>query len=536
MRLALACVLACAACGGGHTVDGTTRPEAGLVREVFRVLGEAAPPNATTGGVTPTALEATQVARYRVDVDPPAAAHAIIVAYPGFLGGAGTFDGLARAMVRQSAETGAPVEVWAIDRRANLLEDLTGEDAAEGAGDPERATRYYFNGADEDGQHFSGFKDQADVDYMSEWGFTVHAEDLHRVIALVPKEARRDRVVLLGHSLGASFAEAYAASRLADGTHGVDELAGLVLIDGVLGDAPISETAYHAGMPSVTGDSLGLDAIRSTTRYQSLPFFGVELYARIEILSLRALLHPDALTVDASRDDFLRLALALGPDALPKLTDQAVLGFGFDAAFNPFSFARATLGKPTGGPLASYSSTLSGETLSQPSDPNSRYAWSDDAQSGAITTVAGLAHAFVDGRTNFAEWYFPARLGLDLAAVGGARVAEGSWQAQAGLRVFDGASIDAPILAVAAALVTTDQLTAVRRRVAPAIGAGRVAAGLTRDDPRAFRLVQPAGEAHLDPVLAGTGPTNHVPADVVDFIGTSVPAGTIAIPRQAPIP
>ena len=51
---------------------------------------------------------------------------------------------------------------------------------------------------------------------------------------------------LAGHSLGASFAEAYAAHYFQDGSSGADDLAGLILIDGVLGAVPMGEEEHLA--------------------------------------------------------------------------------------------------------------------------------------------------------------------------------------------------------------------------------------------------------------------------------------------------
>jgi hypothetical protein len=63
----------------------------------------------------------------------------VVVAVPGFLGGAGSFDGLARALVKKGQRDGHSIEVWAIDRRSNLLEDLAGMNAADAMNDPELA-------------------------------------------------------------------------------------------------------------------------------------------------------------------------------------------------------------------------------------------------------------------------------------------------------------------------------------------------------------------------------------------------------------
>ena len=103
------------------SVPASTVPESGIRRELFTVDGFTPGANPTDGVTTPTSLNVTTVARYRQDVDPPAPAHAILVAMPGFLGGAGNWDPLARNLVRQSIADGAPIEVWAIDRRSNGL-------------------------------------------------------------------------------------------------------------------------------------------------------------------------------------------------------------------------------------------------------------------------------------------------------------------------------------------------------------------------------------------------------------------------------
>src|SRR3990172_12416898 len=54
------------------------------------------------------------------DAGPP---RAILILVPGFLGGAATFQPLARQLV---AATRGSVEVWAVDRRPNQLEDRRG--------------------------------------------------------------------------------------------------------------------------------------------------------------------------------------------------------------------------------------------------------------------------------------------------------------------------------------------------------------------------------------------------------------------------
>jgi hypothetical protein len=301
-----------AGCGGGGPAapDGGAWPEPpapapiardGVRRETFTVDGPAPPANPANGATTPASLNQTFVLRYRIDVDPPAPARAVVLAWPGYLGGAGSFEPLARALVQRGAAAGAPVEVWAIDRRSSGLEDHRGLLAADAADDPEVAAGYYFGDATVGGRAYAGPPSQADVPFASEWGLATHVGDLQALLALVPATARRGHVFLLGHSLGGGFAEAFAAWRFSDGTDGTDQLAGLILVDGVLAAQPIAEADWHAGVPSDPLPSLGVDEIRAVNRYVVLPLLGVDVYPRLAILSRRALAHPAQATPDAGR-------------------------------------------------------------------------------------------------------------------------------------------------------------------------------------------------------------------------------------------
>lgn len=539
MRRAALLLVACAACGGDDgappgpvdypaaDVPATTTPEPGVRRELVVVDGVAAPG-------TPAALNATHVLRYRTDVATPAPADAVVIAFPGFLGGAGSFDGLARDLVLGGADRDLTIEVWAIDRRANLLEDRAGVDTAEASGDPEIANGYYYGDDTIAGAAFDGFVRQADVAYMAEWGLETHVEDLRRVIAQLSEADRPGHVYLMGHSLGGAFTEAYAAWRFDDGRRGVEDLAGLILIDGVLADAPLTEDEWHTGAGSGFTAVPGVDGIRADggTRFFELPIFGVSIFARIEIMAMRALLDPDAIVDDPGRDDALAVAMALGNADVPPMTNAAALGWGFDDDSAGIPLASASMGDPAGGPLDTYDGVFSGTELTHPTSETATYTWvdldADDADD--FTPMADLAHAFTDGRTNFAEWYFPARLALDLQAVGGAAFDDGAWQLAEGLRARDTAAIDAPILCVAAAFVAPDGYEGLRARVAPAVGAGRPGAGATRDTDAGLRVVDATRFTHLEPLLAADGPSNPVPTAVLDFLAANTAAGTIAVP------
>ncbi|MFO0683630.1 MAG: hypothetical protein U0234_16345 [Sandaracinus sp.] len=510
------------------TVPSSTTPVPGVSRDVIQIDVDAPPANPTTGMTTPTELNRLQVVRFHAaSGDAPSA---VVVAMPGFLGGAASFEGLARELVSSSIASGAPVEVWAIDRRSNLLEDLRGSDAAEALGNPDVARGYYFGHETVGGEAFAGFRTQASVGFMSEWGLAMLVSDVHALIGHIAATDRIGHVFLMGHSLGGTFAETYAAWRFDDGTTGARELAGVILVDGSQSGTAISETDYRDGFGSGFMATAGLDAMRRSGGdvYFALPVLGVATYVRADILSLEALLAPDAIVEDRAREMLLGTLLGLSPTSVPPMTNEAALGFAFDDATNGLTFAAVSVGTSTGGPLEPYTSLL-GPMLVHPSDPAATYDWVDapDATPAEVTPYALLAHSWVDGRTNFAEWYFPARLPLDLAAVAGLDQTDASWQAGEGLRAFDGAAMDAPVLAVATELRTAADYEESRMRAAP-IGPGRVVAeGTLRSDPAAFDILDAPALTHVDPVIGPASAANPVPARVLAFVRANTASGTI---------
>jgi len=511
----------------------STSPEDGIRREVFLVPGYTPPANPETGETTPTDLNFTQVIRYRQDVDPAVAPAAVLVAYPGFLGGAASWEFLARQLVKRSVAAGRPVEVWAIDRRANLLEDTIGVDTAEMTSNPELAYRYYFGLDTIDGKRFPGFLYQSELGYMSEWGAETHVEDLRRVIALVPQADQKGHVFLLGHSLGASFAEVYAAWRFTNGTRGADQLAGLVLIDGLLGDAPVTEEEYFGGGQGGLFSVPGVDSLRTTgARYFELPFFGVSVLAHLEVMGLRALVDPDGVVSDDLRDSSLRVLLQMGADEIPPLTNEAALGFSLDQGSNSITFTAVSCGVPTGGVLEDYENSLAdGATLYHPTDPTATYSWIDASTNDGkeFTPIANLAHTLVDGRSNLTEWYFPSRILTDIAALGGGNVSEDGYQAMAGMRAFDGQLNDAPILAIATELILASDYDQLIGRVADTLGKGRKHAGASRTTDSGLRVIDASELTHVDPTMAADVPGNPVPGAVIDFVYEHVLDGAVQL-------
>lgn len=511
--------------------------ETGVVRERVMVDTPAPPPNMALGESpveTPAALNRVQVIRYRADATPAMSARGVVVAMPGFLGGAGSFDPLARALVRRSVAAGTPVEVWAIDRRSNLLEDLRGMHAAERLRDPEVAAGYYLaRDITVGGQSFGGYLTERDpsVGYMAEWGVATTLRDLKAVIDRVPSP--RSHVVLLGHSLGASLAEAFAAWDF-DGTPGYRALAGVVLVDGVASGNAVTQSAYEmgGGMGPLGFSVPGVTALRQRGPYfTALPLLGVQALVISEIVARRAALRPTEVLRDPDRDRVFRLLL--GVSAVPPMTNAAALGFAFDEASCPLGFARMSLGRPVGPTRMQANPFGPGEMLSVPASTTETYAWQDAARTvpREFTSIAQGAAAWATTPTNFGEWYFPSRIALDVSALGDMNLPPTAWQVAQGLRALHGRAVDVPVLGIATALVgSAEAFTAMRARLAPTVGDDLPAAGATRSDPRGFEALFVPGMTHLDPLSGDDdNPTNAVPARVLRFV-TDNTRGAVTLP------
>lgn len=520
------------------TVAPVTNPrmiEEGVVREVVRVAVPAPPANMAMGRAaiaTPSELNFVQVLQYRSSMAPAGGPRAVIVAVPGFLGGAGSFDGLARALVKRSVTEGQPVEVWAVDRRSNLLEDLRGMDAADAMNDPEIARAYYISrSVTVNGQRFAGYLAPAaeSIAYMSEWGLPTLVNDLRAVIERAGMG--RSRVVLAGHSLGASIAEAYAAWRFSDDVRGYDTIAGLALIDGVAGGASVTEQQYYMGgapAPGGLGASQGITALRAQGPYYfALPLLGVQAVVIAEIVARRALAAPDAVVTDTRRDELFRTLLNL--DRVPPLTNAAAFGFAFDGDSCSLSFAAMNVGTPIG-PTRRTASVL-GPMITVPSDTMMTYRWTDAPMSAPAepTPLRSAALGWAATPTNFAEWYFPSRLPLDVSALGDMRIAETSFAFREGIRATLGGQVDVPVLAIGTGLVTDRaRFDAMVPRLSAMVGAGRPSAGALRTDARGFRVLMLPSQTHIDPIMApeSTTPGNPVPRALFEFARDNTPPRT----------
>ncbi len=557
--LPLAALVAVAGCGSDSPTTPTPTPtpvyapppastvvDEGAVkirREVFLVPGAkpAKNPIAAAHAATPAEFDFVRVVRYRVDADPPKPARAIAVLMPGFLGGAGSYDPMARAIVRRSKGDDA-FEAWAVDRRSNLMEDHHGLEVAQVKKDPEIALGYYFDDAEAEGKKFAGFLQPDEVAFESEWGLETTVGDLASVIHVVGAADRKARVVLVGHSLGASIVEEYAAWDFA-GTPGFTELAGLVLIDGMTRNEgaaapPVTKDEYVNGKSAGLFSSPGLDAIRATTPYVALPFLGLDIYPIAAITSMRSRLAPEKIAKDPYRDKAFQTLLSLG--SVPKMTNRGAMGLAFDSESNGISFAAVSCGTSKGGPTEKYTSLLGGQ-LSQPSDPDATYDWVeyDQVSPKEHTSTDDIARSWYEGPgLDFAEWYFPARLAGDTPAAGSLVLKKGDWPLdEQGLRAMHGAEMDLPILGAVAGLVgdvkALDPLRALVKDVP--IGAGRPLAGTPRTAEDAFRVVDITALTHIDPLSGADAGGGLVPRwydTLTMWMKVNTPAGGVVVAVQ----
>ena len=190
-----------------------------LVLALFPATAAAGPVVSVKGASGPGPARYDRVSYERFG---PASAKRVLILVPGFQGGAGDFSLVGPEIVRHVKG----LQVWAYDRRSQAFEDHTGF----ATGDPDRAFGYYLKGEAVGGKTFAPVAG-ASVPYVREWGLKLALEDLRQVV----KRARRGgrKVILGGHSLGASTAVAYAAWDFG-GRAGHRDLSGLVLIDGGL--------------------------------------------------------------------------------------------------------------------------------------------------------------------------------------------------------------------------------------------------------------------------------------------------------------
>jgi pimeloyl-ACP methyl ester carboxylesterase len=310
----------------------------------------------------------------------PAKAKNVLVLNPGTSASAAYFAPLARSIVARLKGW----QVWAVERRENLLEDQSMFDKAKAhRATPQQVQDYYFGWLTDSSikTHFQTIPEDK-VGFARDWGMNTEIQDLRRVVLRAQK--RGGKVVVGGHSLGGTITTAYATWDF-KGTPGAKGLAGLVYIDG--GSSPTPITPDDA--------TQRLQAIRSGTPWSTIggipaPFVGLFNTGGALLTKL------------APNQPSIAQTLTILPDNLKPpfpVTNEAQYGYALDTETSPpsLALAQAHLGK-----------------LAASGNPRK---W-DDA--GELTPVQRYADAFggwglkgLDGTA----WYHPQRLSLDGGAV-----------------------------------------------------------------------------------------------------------------------
>jgi hypothetical protein len=420
--LALAGITACGGSSGPRSQSAArTR---GTVATVTAPSAEPFVPRVPVGVVTMRGSDGPGPSRYdsvRVLRIGSSSARHVLVLLPGTSAGAGYFVPVAEDLV--AALHGW--QVWAVDRRENLLEDHTVLDRARAGVVAERQLFDYYLGWIANpaiGRHYQPPADDQ-VAFARRWGMRVAVEDVGRVVRAARAGGRH--VVLGGHSLGGWIATAYAAWDFG-GRAGARNLDGLVLIDGASSPLAISAADARRTLAEIERGSPFLAPAGAR-----LPWIAGVLSA---VGSKLAVLDPDAPS--------LLQAWPLLPPAVKApvpATNLAQLGYSVDADTSPRS-------------LAAGQAHLGG--LAASGDPRG-------FKDGGYATAARVARAVsgvagVDGTA----WYHPRRLTLDARAVAGGLANRA--QKLLGLRATHGAEVRVPIYAIETSFLDGQILTAAR--------------------------------------------------------------------------
>jgi pimeloyl-ACP methyl ester carboxylesterase len=299
--------------------------------------------------------------------DKPATAAAILI--PGNGGGAASFDIIGRWLAEN-----AGIEVWALDRRSNHLEDHTGTDQALKDGNVIVGGMYYMAGS---------FKrlDPAEVSYLKHWGLRTHLNDIAEVVKQIQARGIKD-IFLGGHSLGAMMSQAYAAYELTDGRPAYKDLRGLILFDGsVWGPRPdgeVDKRIAEVQQKIAAGEVFNAEAPQAAVLS--------------ELIIIAASLDPEGVSPIAP---FVQdITKVTSP-----LTNLALFGMAIDTDFKDLKFHALC----RAGRLAD-------------ADPNNASAprgWVAYDKCGEATDALALAKALSAGR-GAAEWYQPSALLADI--------------------------------------------------------------------------------------------------------------------------
>ncbi len=339
---------------------------------------------------TPPELNASITIRYG-----PVKPKTILLLMPGFLGGAGSFDRLARQIVALKPETA----VWTVDRRSNLLEPQ----AEVAAANPAQLAQIVQNGLP--------LRSRESVSYMRDWGLEVTLRDWRVAI----REARTltPEVFIGGHSMGGSLTGLYAAYDFdgppADTGRGSDDIRGMVMLDGapgLLSKQPLTVQNYDDGTEGVLGPLTGLKKLPEDP-YVDAIYFGPKLASRAAAQARLAANQPNALAPSGGLVNYPATNLAA---AMVQLEQRYAL-----LPFLALKTGRATNAVEGNNLIAAVLGGKDSYWVAGQQDRNKPVGWQADPADP--TNPQDFVKRFWTPLSDFSEWYFPNRLSLDLAAV-----------------------------------------------------------------------------------------------------------------------
>lgn len=427
--------------------------------------------------------------------------NAVLVLMVIYSGGNNQLDYLGRQVVSMAENDPGvgSLEVWALDRRPNCLEDLSGMNDAEAAENPKIAREYYYD-LEGNGTDFHGFLTSDEVPFLSEFGLELVMKDIQTVVtAKIPNQDDRKNTVFIGGNGGGAILTATYVGWDFDGNPDTEEDAGFQNCAGLIGldtpvqcpldsdhpwynlwweNEPISETEYVDRLRRIqTGEK---------SRLEDLQLLGISpsSSAAIEIAAMAAAFRPDE-EATGLRDPKLAAQFRAGwrlnhsrdlahylfwlPEYSDfRLTNEAHFGMIFDDNFQANTILQASVGFLQGGPVVvktfwdefltvwGFLFDLFG--LPDLTEPEGKfipwdagpsiselgtgpvYSWVNFDEVGdasdpvfqdvtgsteyttmgeEVTDIQDWARVFYRGPSNAMEWYFPARLPLDVKGVVG---------------------------------------------------------------------------------------------------------------------
>jgi hypothetical protein len=446
MRVVLAAALASLLIGSSAQAAErrvhSLAPDDGRIVESLVTVPDPLPDSA---GQHPAACDHIEYLRWRSVRGPRTsrAADAVVVLIPGFLGGAGSFDELARNTVRVAHNRDRAIEVWALDRRANCLEDDRGVNAAAKAKDPSIAYDYYWGDGKVAGKGFGGFATPQDAAFLKDFGLERTVRDWYTVMRAA--RLRPKRTVCGGHSLGGPLTAAFASWDFGDGDASTTRDAGYAQCAGLVGLDTTVALDGSAGGPGGVADLAGFAGTAApyvnvsplTPETIQLPaVFGVGAYFRPEATQLLREL-PHTTNIDfAQRVLFSRDAanFATGTPGIRDFTttNEVTLAGIFDDNSAPLTFLRSSVGFMAGGPIVEKDFPAPDPSLGLPGEPSTPlYRWEeyDEPLTGGgapftnreseVSDLTDLARTMFEAPANFIEQYFPTRILTDVVAASG---------------------------------------------------------------------------------------------------------------------